>query len=121
MQAALLTLILFTAVTVNVAAVGETLNCALYSGSPIGFTCDERPDIICTEGCTSFVTASECTSAKYPKKPVTTELCTSGFGRDTATAKACINGQGNFHCTGKISGTGVCHGCVRPNDIIWPN
>ncbi|PLW15677.1 hypothetical protein PCANC_07595 [Puccinia coronata f. sp. avenae] len=121
MNVAVFTLISLAAVTMNVTAVGQTLNCFFYAGGPKGFSCNERSDIICTEGCKSFVTASHCTSETYPKKPVTNELCTVGFGRNTAAAKACLTGQGAFRCTGNITGTGVCYGCVPPNQVTWAN
>ncbi|PLW57890.1 hypothetical protein PCANC_00934 [Puccinia coronata f. sp. avenae] len=122
MNLAVFTLIALAAVTTNVMSIGEKLNCYYYASlGAKGFSCNERSDIICTEGCRSFVTISQCTSGTYPKKPVTTELCTVGYGRNTAAAQACITGQGTFRCTGNSTGTGVCHGCVPSSEITWAN
>ncbi|PLW15678.1 hypothetical protein PCANC_14337 [Puccinia coronata f. sp. avenae] len=114
-------LLSLASITFSVKAVGEMLNCATYSGGTKGFECNYRSDILCTEGCKSFVTASECTLGTYPKKPVTSELCTVAYGRDTARAHACITGQASFRCTGSVTGTGVCYGCVPLDQITWAN
>ncbi|PLW15692.1 hypothetical protein PCANC_07604 [Puccinia coronata f. sp. avenae] len=104
----------------NVIAIGKKMDCFYYSPEGAkGFICNERTDIICTEGCKSFVTISQCKSETYPKKPVTTELCTVAFGRNTAAAKACRTGQDTFSCTGKSTGTGVCYGCLPRDQIHW--
>ncbi|KNZ55228.1 hypothetical protein VP01_2734g2 [Puccinia sorghi] len=114
----------------NVSAIGETMTCTTYSASPKGFACNDRPDIVCTEGCKTFVTSSQCKFDKYPKKPTTSELCTVGFGSTSATTKSnlflphfavclCITGQGSFSCTGKSTGSAKCYGCVAYNKIPW--
>lgn len=110
---------LFVAVF-DATAVGDVYSCQTYAAvGPKGFTCNDRSDVICTEGCKTFVTSSNCKLQNYPKKPASTELCTVGFGRDTAAAKACITGQGTFRCTGNNSGTARCYGCVPYNQVSW--
>ncbi|OAV87608.1 hypothetical protein PTTG_11693 [Puccinia triticina 1-1 BBBD Race 1] len=120
MNAAPYALLCLAAAAANVAAVGEKMKCSTYAAvGAKGFTCNDRSDIICTEGCKSFVTITNCTLPSYPKKPVTTELCTIGYGRDTAAAKACITGQGSFRCTGTTTGYGSCFGCVPYDKVSW--
>ncbi|KAA1065368.1 hypothetical protein PGT21_015820 [Puccinia graminis f. sp. tritici] len=120
MNAALYALLCLAAATANVAAVGETLQCSTYAAvGPKGYTCNDRSDIICTEGCKKFITITNCSLQDHPQKPITTELCTNGYGRDTAAAKACITGQGTFRCTGTTTGSGTCSGCVPFNKVSW--
>ncbi|OAV98326.1 hypothetical protein PTTG_00374, partial [Puccinia triticina 1-1 BBBD Race 1] len=102
MNAALYATLCLAAATAIVAAVGDKRK-----------SCDDRADIICTEGCQSFITITNCTLEGYPKKPATTEICTAGYGRNTASAKSCTTGQGTFRCTGTSTGSGSCSGCVR--------
>merc|ERR1711963_700873 len=90
---------------INVSAIGETMKCTTYGSGPKGFTCDDRPDIVCTEGCKTFITASYCKLDHYPKKPV--------------TSKICVNGQGHFYCTGASTGLATCSGCVPYNKVPW--
>jgi len=103
----------------NVNAIGETLSCQTYTSSPKGFECNDVKDIICTEGCKTFVTAYKCTLSEFPKKPATTELCTAYWGSGTAYMKLCGNAQGSFQCTGGGDGQAKCYGCVAANKIPW--
>ncbi|EFP94539.1 uncharacterized protein PGTG_20495 [Puccinia graminis f. sp. tritici CRL 75-36-700-3] len=110
MNATIYALLCLAAAAANVATVGEKMK-----------SCNDWSDIICTKGCKTFVTITNCTLPSYPKKPVTTELCTIGYGRDTAAAKACITGQGSFCCTGTTTGHATCSGCVPYNKVSWAN
>ncbi|KAI7951779.1 hypothetical protein MJO28_007463, partial [Puccinia striiformis f. sp. tritici] len=90
MNTTLYALLSLAVATLSVGAVGQTNQCQFYASVGVkGYTCNERPDIICSEGCKSFVTMTGCVLTQYPKKPATTELCTVGYGRDTAAFKVC--------------------------------
>ncbi|KAH9465692.1 hypothetical protein Pst134EA_013567 [Puccinia striiformis f. sp. tritici] len=105
MNTTLYALLSLAVATLSVGAVGQTNQCQFYASVGVkGYTCNERPDIICSEGCKSFVTMTGCVLTQYPKKPATTELCTVGYGRDTAAFKACLTSQGAFRCNGTSTG-----------------
>ncbi|KAH9452926.1 hypothetical protein MJO28_008162 [Puccinia striiformis f. sp. tritici] len=122
MNTALYALFSLAAATSSVGAVAETSQCQFYASVGVkGYTCNESPDYICSAGCSSFVTATNCVLTQYPKKPPTTEVCTLGFGRDTAAFKACLTGQGSFRCNGTSVGRATCHGCVPNGGVTWAN
>ncbi|KAA1103353.1 hypothetical protein PGT21_015510 [Puccinia graminis f. sp. tritici] len=123
MNATIYALLCLAAAAANVAAQAIVLSRILTNGPVVVNTlaCNDWSDIICTKGCKTFVTITNCTLPSYPKKPVTTELCTIGYGRDTAAAKACITGQGSFCCTGTTTGHATCSGCVPYNKVSWAN
>ncbi|POW11464.1 hypothetical protein PSTT_05231 [Puccinia striiformis] len=144
MNTTLYALLSLAVATLSVGAVGQTNQCQFYasvgvkgySASPFEtyihcdrrmltksshVACNERPDIICSEGCKSFVTMTGCVLTQYPKKPATTELCTVGYGRDTAAFKACLTSQGAFRCNGTSTGQATCSGCVPRGDVTWAN
>ncbi|KAA1069921.1 hypothetical protein PGTUg99_002321 [Puccinia graminis f. sp. tritici] len=88
MNAALYALLCLAAASANVAGVGEKMQCSTYAAAGYkGYTCNDRSDIICTEGCKKFITITNCTLSGHPQKPATTELCTVAYGRNTAAAK----------------------------------
>ncbi|KAA1103352.1 hypothetical protein PGT21_015459 [Puccinia graminis f. sp. tritici] len=121
MNAALYALLCLAAASANVAGVGEKMQCSTYAAAGYkGYTCNDRSDIICTEGCKKFITITNCTLSGHPQKPATTELCTVAYGRNTAAAKACRTGQGSFRCTGTATGSGTCSGCVPYDQVGWP-
>merc|ERR1712137_783236 len=108
MNAAVFALFSLFAIVFDATAIGETYSCQQYAAVGYkGFTCNDRSDVICTEGCNTFVTATKCKLQGYPKKPESTEFCTVGFG------------QGTFRCTGNYSGVAKCFGCVPSNQISW--
>uniref|UniRef100_A0A0S1MJ79 Secreted protein n=1 Tax=Phakopsora pachyrhizi TaxID=170000 RepID=A0A0S1MJ79_PHAPC len=111
---------------VTVASISETQVCSYYSDSYGNkSTCNEQPNVVCTGGCHGpYVVANNCmlqdgtasgTSITYN----TTQVCTKGFGRNTAAAKACLNEIGPFTCTGPTNGAAVCYGC-KSNTIQDP-
>ncbi|KNZ61849.1 hypothetical protein VP01_134g9 [Puccinia sorghi] len=64
-------------------------SCFFYTGANTTHaTCNEHPDIVCSNGCRdSFVVAEGCSRNDDPTAPVTTQTCNISFGRDTAAAK----------------------------------
>ncbi|KAH9457380.1 hypothetical protein MJO29_011442 [Puccinia striiformis f. sp. tritici] len=72
----------------------------------------------CNAGCTGFVTATNCTRSQMPndlQPPLTTEMCSIGYGRSSATMAICINESASFTCYGPASGKVECKGCFNPN------
>ncbi|KAH9442580.1 hypothetical protein Pst134EA_031802 [Puccinia striiformis f. sp. tritici] len=47
--------------------------------------------------------------------PLTTEMCSIGYGRSSATMAICINESASFTCYGPASGKVECKGCFNPN------
>ncbi|CAH7666362.1 hypothetical protein BY996DRAFT_3252849 [Phakopsora pachyrhizi] len=92
----------------------DQMTCSFYTSANTSLaTCNEQPNVVCTKGCTgNFVTATQCTPVNGPEGTApSTQVCSIGFGRDTARAKACINEMGAFSCTGQTSGSPTCNGC----------
>ncbi|KNE90548.1 hypothetical protein PSTG_16010 [Puccinia striiformis f. sp. tritici PST-78] len=79
--------------------------CTFYTGANTNSaSCNEIPNLICTEGCRdSFVTAEGClpNDGSGSDAQPTIQVCNGSFGRDTARAK------------GKTSGYTNCYGCVN--------
>ncbi|CAH7688427.1 hypothetical protein PPACK8108_LOCUS23395 [Phakopsora pachyrhizi] len=92
----------------------DQMTCGFYTAANTSSaTCNDQPNVVCTKGCTgTFVTATQCTPVNGPEGTTpSTQVCSIGFGRDTARAKACINEMGAFSCTGQTSGSATCNGC----------
>ncbi|KAH9460142.1 hypothetical protein Pst134EA_007205 [Puccinia striiformis f. sp. tritici] len=91
--------------------------CTFYTGANTNSaSCNEIPNLICTEGCRdSFVTAEGClpNDGSGSDAQPTIQVCNGSFGRDTARAKACLTLTGGYSCTGKTSGYTNCYGCVN--------
>ncbi|KAI8449900.1 hypothetical protein BY996DRAFT_7431740 [Phakopsora pachyrhizi] len=98
----------------ELSAAQEQRSCSFYTGAnTTSATCNEQPNVVCTKGCTGpFVTATECTPVNESEEAIaSTQVCSFGFGRNTAAAKACINELGTFRCTGQTTGSATCDGC----------
>ncbi|KAA1065910.1 hypothetical protein PGT21_015172 [Puccinia graminis f. sp. tritici] len=54
MNATIYALLCLAAAAANVATVGEKMKCFTYSAGTKGYSCNDRSDIICTEGCKTF-------------------------------------------------------------------
>ncbi|KAI8460961.1 hypothetical protein BY996DRAFT_6692376 [Phakopsora pachyrhizi] len=66
------------------------MTCSFYTGANTSSaTCNDQPNVVCTKGCTgTFVTATQCTPVNGPEGTTpSTQVCSIGFGRDTARAK----------------------------------
>ncbi|KAA1130553.1 hypothetical protein PGTUg99_021277 [Puccinia graminis f. sp. tritici] len=61
MNATIYALLCLAAAAANVATVGEKMKCFTYSAGTKGYSCNDRSDIICTEGCKTFATITNCT------------------------------------------------------------
>ncbi|OAV98383.1 hypothetical protein PTTG_25643 [Puccinia triticina 1-1 BBBD Race 1] len=71
---------------------GKTFKCSLYTGANTTHAkCNERPDVVCKQGCTGYVTAEGCQPnadpTAPPAGPPSTQKCEIGFGRNTAAAR----------------------------------
>ena len=72
----------------------------------------------CAGGCTGYVTATNCTRSQEPndlRPPLTTEQCTIGYGKSSATMAICINEYASFTCYGPARGKAECKRCVNFN------
>lgn len=102
----------------------DVRDCQDYTGAnTTSATCNDQPGIVCTGGCTGFVTATNCTRSQkinVLEAPITTEKCTLGFGKSSATMYICINEQFAFSCYGSTSGKAQCKGCGPVNSTTVP-
>ncbi|CAH7672355.1 hypothetical protein PPACK8108_LOCUS7156 [Phakopsora pachyrhizi] len=74
----------------ELSAAQEQRSCSFYTGAnTTSATCNEQPNVVCTKGCTGpFVTATECTPVNESEEAIaSTQVCSFGFGRNTAAAK----------------------------------
>ncbi|EFP87717.2 uncharacterized protein PGTG_13503 [Puccinia graminis f. sp. tritici CRL 75-36-700-3] len=107
----------FSAATVTTDNDGPK-QCMTYTGANTDTaTCNDIPDMICTKGCRdSFVVAQGCLPNDGSAAPTDlpgTQVCTVGFGRDTAAAKACLTESKGFSCKGDTTGYTYCYGCAK--------
>ncbi|CAH7671834.1 hypothetical protein PPACK8108_LOCUS6665 [Phakopsora pachyrhizi] len=102
-------------VSALMASVPDTQTCSFYTGAYTNSaTCNEQPNVVCTQGCYGpYVVATGCVleNGSTGGASSSSQVCTMGFGRNTAAAKACINELGTFRCTGQTSGSATCYGC----------
>ncbi|KAA1113279.1 hypothetical protein PGT21_027115 [Puccinia graminis f. sp. tritici] len=91
--------------------------CEMYTNAnSTSATCNEVSGMVCTGGCTGYVTATKCTTSQEmndPKPPLTTEKCTVSYGKSSATMAICITEKQVFTCYGPVTGKANCKSCKR--------
>ncbi|KAA1096686.1 hypothetical protein PGT21_025096 [Puccinia graminis f. sp. tritici] len=91
--------------------------CEMYTNAnSTSATCNEVSGMVCTGGCTGYVTATKCTTSQGmndPKPPLTNEKCTISYGKSSATTAVCITEKQVFTCYGPVTGKANCKSCKR--------
>ncbi|EGG08703.1 uncharacterized protein MELLADRAFT_104816 [Melampsora larici-populina 98AG31] len=88
-------------------------------------TCNSRPDLVCTKGCTGGIAASGCVwgpsgnatkeetekgRAAHPKPENVT--CTKAMGKSSASSYTCRTDTDVYTCSSRSAGSATCSGCV---------
>lgn len=88
-------------------------------------TCNSRPDLVCTKGCTGGIAASGCVwspsgnatkeevekgRAAHPKPENVT--CTKYMGKSSASSYTCRTDTDVYTCSSRSAGSATCSGCV---------
>ncbi|EFP86512.1 uncharacterized protein PGTG_12468 [Puccinia graminis f. sp. tritici CRL 75-36-700-3] len=97
-------------------------DCSTYvNANSTSASCDDVWGMVCTGGCTGYVTATQCTTSHEmndQRPPLTSEKCTVSYGKSSATMALCITPHQTFTCYGPTTGKARCKACNEPPRLI---